>query len=266
MKKQAPIATNIATILIVLVALPLTAASKAPPATQPVYDVRSATTAPVIDGKLDDAAWADVDWTTPFVDLAGRADHPVRLETRCKLLWNRDHLYIAAELKTPDVWSTMTEHDSALFREDAFEVFIDPDGDGENYCELEINAQNVDWDLKLTKPYADGGKADSAFELTGLKSAVVVHGTLNQQSDVDRGWSIELGIPWAALAALDGKPIDPSMLTKTRINLIRVDHPNRGQASDGKKPATDYWAWSPASTFSTHVPKTWHPVRFSSQK
>ena len=174
----------------------LCAAPSKGPSTQPaVYDVRMATTAPIIDGKLDDTAWADADWTTPFVDLAGRADHPVRHETRCKLLWDPDNLYIAADLETPDVWSTMTQHDAPLFREDAFEVFVDPDGDGKNYCELELNAQNANWDLKLTKPYADGGKADSAFELVGMKSAVFIDGTLNDHSDVDRGWSIELAIP-----------------------------------------------------------------------
>jgi len=96
--------------------------------------------------------------------------------------------------------------DSVIFHDNDFEVFIDPDGDCHNYGEFEINALNTGWDLRLTKPYKDGGQADDGWEITGIKTAVHVNGTLNDPRDTDRGWTIEIAIPWSMAASL----ADPS--------------------------------------------------------
>ena len=43
-----------------------------------------------------------------------------------------------------------------IFRDNDFEVFIDPDSDNHNYCEIEVNANGALWDLFLAKPYREG--------------------------------------------------------------------------------------------------------------
>ena len=58
---------------------------------------------------------------------------------------------------------TLTEHDSVIFQDNDFEVFIDPDGDNHNYYEIEINALNTEWDLRLPKPYRDGRVRDQCL-------------------------------------------------------------------------------------------------------
>ncbi len=158
-----------------------------------------------IDGKLDEPAWRAAPWTDDFTDIEGDRQPPPRFRTRAKMLWDNDYFYIAAELDEPHVWGTLTVHDSVIFHDNDFEVFCDPDGDNHNYGEFEINALNTGWDLRLTKPYKDGGKADDGWQ-TGLKTAIHVSGTLNDPRDTDRGWSIEIAIPWRNLAAL----YDPS--------------------------------------------------------
>ena len=65
-------------------------------------------------------------WTTDFVDIQGGAKPTPRFRTRAKLLWDDDYLYIAAELEEPHVWATLTQHDSVIFQDPDFEVFIDP--------------------------------------------------------------------------------------------------------------------------------------------
>ena len=86
--------------------------------------------------------------------ISGR-DRPVpRFRTRAKLLWDDEALYIAAQLEEPDVWATLTKRDTTIFRDNAFEVFIDPDGDTHHYYELEVNALGTVWDLLLVKPSA----------------------------------------------------------------------------------------------------------------
>src|SRR5262249_46783019 len=139
----------------------------------------------IFDGKLDDAAWQAVPWTEDFVDIEGDRRLPPRFRTRAKMLWDDRYFYIAAELEEPHVQGTYTQHDSYIFHEDNdFEVFLDPDGDNHNYAELEMNALNTTWDLRLRKPYRDGGPAENSFEIPGLKTAVHVNGTLNNPHDI----------------------------------------------------------------------------------
>lgn len=46
-----------------------------------------------------------------------------------------------------------------------------------------MNALNTGWDLRLPKPYKDGGPALNEWEIHGLKTAVHIDGTLNDPSD-----------------------------------------------------------------------------------
>lgn len=100
-------------------------------------------------------------------------------------------------MEEPHVWTTLSEKNSTLYWENDFEVFIDPDGDGENYYEFEMNALNTIWELTLDKPYNKGGSATHPTNLDGLISAVKVQGTINDPSDVDHGWTAEIAFPWS---------------------------------------------------------------------
>ncbi len=116
------------------------------------------------------------------------------------MLWDDNYFYVAARLDEPHVWGTLTKHDSVIFHDNDFEIFIDPDGDNHQYYEIEINALNTEWDLFLGKPYRNGGPAVNEWEIPGLKTGVHVYGTLNNPSDRDEGWSVEFAIPWKVLA------------------------------------------------------------------
>ena len=100
-----------------------------------------------IDGKLDDAAWAKAAWSTDFVDIEGSAKPNPRFRTRVKMLWDEQYLYIAAELEEPNVSAKLTEHDSVIFHDNDFEVFLKPLPATDSYYEFEMNALNTGWDL-----------------------------------------------------------------------------------------------------------------------
>lgn len=223
------------------------------------YECHRAITAPKIDGRLDDVAWKRAGWTDWFVDIVGPSKPKPRFRTRAKMLWDDRCLYIAAELQEPHVWATLTEHDSVIFHDNDFEVFLDPHGNGLNYFEFEINALNTSWDLKLDKPYKDGGKPDNDWNIPGLRTAVQVRGTLNDARDRDRGWSVEIAMPWEAFGE---KP--PAGKT-WRINFSRVEW--KHEVVDGKYrvvPGTkeDNWVWSPQARIDMHWPEYWGFVRF----
>jgi hypothetical protein len=227
------------------------------------YRARSPLT---IDGRLDDPAWRDAPWTDPFVDIEGDGRPAPRYRTRVKMLWDDECLYIGAELEEPHVWATLRDHDSVIFEDNDFEVFLDPDGDSHLYAELELNALNTTWDLLLPRPYKDGGKAIDAWEIAGLRTAVHVDGTLNDPSDVDRGWSVEIAWPWKGLKELTNRPVPPRDGDQWRINFSRVewDHEVGGGRYRKVPDRPEHnWVWSPQGVIDMHRPQHWGYLQFS---
>jgi hypothetical protein len=222
-----------------------------------------------VDGNL--AEWGGAAWTEDFVDIRGLEEAPP-LRTRAKMLWDDRHFYFAAELEEPHVWATLTKRDSIIFHDNDFEVFLDPDADTHDYYELEINAFGTEWDLFLHKPYRDGGPAVHAWDITGLKSAVRVHGTINDPSDRDEGWTVEIAIPWKALEEEAGVRCPPRAGDRWRVNFSRVEwhthFSRRGYAKKtnpgtGKPLPEENWVWSPQGLVNMHYPERWGIVEFS---
>jgi hypothetical protein len=222
----------------------------------------------VIDGLLDDPIWEQAPWTEDFVDIEGGGKPPPRFRTRAKLLWDDQYLYIGATLDEPHVWATLTEHDQIVFHDNDFEIFIDPNGDRREYYEIEVNALNTIFDLFLVRTYIDGGPALQGWDCKGLRSAVYVHGTLDDPTDIDRGWSVEFAIPWTALAEAAHCPTPPRAGDAWRMDFSRVEW--QTQIVDGhyaKVPGTpeDNWVWSPQGVINMHLPERWGYVEFEVQ-
>jgi hypothetical protein len=220
----------------------------------------------LVDGKLDDPAWAGAPWTADFVDIQGGDKPKPRFRTRAKMLWDDDYLYIAAEIEEPHVWATLTQHGSVIFQDPDFEVFIDPTGSTHNYYEFEINALNTSWNLMLDKPYLDHGKPDKAFDIPGLKTAVHIDGTLNNPADTDRGWTVEIAFPWKVLAQHARHPGPPTEGERWRIDFSRVEWQittNGGAYNKVPNTPEDNWIWSPPGVVDMHRPEMWGVLQFT---
>ena len=217
-----------------------------------------------LTGKLEDPAWDAADWSQDFVDIEGDIKPTPTWRTRVKVLWDDNYFYIGAQLEEPHVWATLTEHDSVIFQDNDFEVFIDPDGDANRYFEFEINALNTTWDLYLERPYRDGGSADNSYETDAL-SAVHVQGSLNDPSDVDQGWSVEIAFPWACFAEKGGMPCPPRPGDTWRINFSRVQwdiEVQNGRYIKIPNHQEHNWVWTPQGVIDMHHPEQWGFVTF----
>ena len=220
----------------------------------------------VIDGRLDDPAWLAAPWTDPFVDIEGDARPLPAHLTRARMLWDDDYLYVAVQLVDPHVWADITERNAVIFYDNDIEIFVDPDGDNHGYYEFEMNALNTIWELTLEKPYKDGGPAISPTNLPGLRSAAFVDGTLNASHDVDRGWSVEVALPLAELAAYNGGR-RPESGDRWRINFSRVQWPHRvtegGDYEKVPEAKENNWVWSPQGIIDMHRPERWGYIQFT---
>jgi hypothetical protein len=157
----------------------------------------------------------------------------------------------------------MTERNTFLYEENNFELFLDPDGDRQNYYEFEINPLGTIWELTLPKPYADGGVAVDPTNLPGLRTAIHVDGTLNDPSDDDAGWSVEAAFPWAELARHAKGAMPPAPGDEWRMNLMRVEWSHdvvEGAYRKGEQ--QDFWVWSPQYAVDMHRPEHWGVLEF----
>ncbi len=223
----------------------------------------------VIDGRLNDESWQTAPWTHDFQDIEGDAKPRPTFRTRAKMLWDQKYFYIAAEMEEPHVWGTITQRDSVIFRDNDFEVFIDPNGDNHEYYEFEMNALNTVWDLFLRKPYKDGGPAMNNWDIEGLRSAVHIQGTLNNSQDRDQGWTLEIAFPWKALKQFAHRATPPKEGDQWRIGFSRVEWDIEiveGKYQKVPNHAEHNWIWSPQGIIDMHRPERWGYVQFTSGK
>lgn len=249
-----------------------------------------------IDGDLTKDAWQRAPRSPRFVDVV--TGRPALLDTRAAALWDDEALYIAFWLDEPDVEAHVTERDAPIFWENDIEVFIDG---GDCYYEFELNARNTiyevffiwqdaytrggrfdvpEFDLFSGRAVAFGGNFDRAgatfwygahprgprwafprWDFPGLRTAVRIDGTLNDPSDVDRGWTAELAFPWAGMGWLAGdRPLPPRHGDEWRLLFARYQKLNLlgNTAYTG-------WAWNRIGSIDNHAPQCFTRLRFSTE-
>jgi len=183
----------------------------------PEYHVPKTAKPPTIDGKLDDEAWK----AAPEVNLVTSFDgRPVQRATRARLLYDDKFLYVGFDCDDPDVWGEKRERDSDIYNEEVVEIFLDANADGKTYNELEVSPHNVQFDAAFVSRRSDLPEAMKWD--AQMVSAVNVRGTLDNDSDVDQGWSVEMKIPLDRLMEVPRLP--PQKGDRWRFNLYRLEH------------------------------------------
>ena len=235
------------------------------------YQCHRATSPIKVDGKLCELDWQIAPRVGKFTKVGQfcgeaipRSDVVPRYRTEAAMLWDDEYLYVAFACEDPDMWATKFRRDDELWNEEVVEVFVDPDGDGKDYAELEVNPLNTVVDLKITAwPFPKGGvkHGDIKWDIKGLKTAVSAEGTVarskeaKERKDEDRGWTVEIAIPWKGLKGIpgaDGKP--PKPWDQWRINLYRIDRPQDGR--------DEYLSWSNVRFLNFHMPRYFGVVEF----
>jgi Carbohydrate family 9 binding domain-like len=227
---------------------------------------------PVIDGNINELVWQQAAWTNEFADIEGDKKPRPTYPTRVKMLWDDSCLYIAARVTDPNVWATLKEHDDIVFYDNDFEVFLKTDNTTQPYFEIETNALNTVFDLLLNKPYRDNGTPIINWDVKAMRSAVKIQGTLNNPSDTDEGWTVEMAIPFKSISLGNDVQV-PVEGTLWRINFSRVEWDTKvvnGKyvklTNDAGRSLPEHnWVWSPQGVVDMHYPERWGYLQFSRQ-
>jgi hypothetical protein len=206
-----------------------------------------------IDGKLDEPAW----FTAPAV---GEFHFPwwksgKKERTIAKLLWDDQNLYVAHIAEDEFITAQHTERDGKIPEDDCFEIMIAP-----NPATPDIYF-NIEWNVIggfVDNFRPDGPKKPRApvWNAEGVQIAGSYSGTLNDDSDHDRYWMVEVRIPLLNFAKVAAR-MPPQPGDRWNINLNR----------HGGKTNFQYSQWSPGDTPqpSFHIPHRFRPIVFSGQ-
>jgi len=236
-------------ILTVFTTAALAQTSAPPPI--PSYEVKRASGPIVIDGKLDDKAWAAAN--TAELAVTWESQTGPRQKTLARLLWDDDYLYVSFEVEDADITAQFTQRDDPTYRDDAVEIFINPrPSQTTAYIGLEMNARAVLYDYLRVTTGPNSSQVFKRFQLEGVRLATFLDGTLNARGDQDRGWSLEAAIPWVNFEELARRP---TAGTAWSFNLNRWDgvEPNRRMT---------IWSNPLAARPNPHVPERFGEMRF----
>jgi hypothetical protein len=234
------------------------------------YTVVKSTSPLIIDGAANEESWEQAEWTDPFIDIEGEMNPKPFFDTRVKMLWDDEYLYFYAEMEEEHVWGDITERDAVIFYNNDFEVFIKPNQFQPYYGEFEVNALGTLWELFLARPYRRNGPVLDHWDVNGTKVGIYVQGTLNDPSDIDESWSVELAIPIKPLADID-RGTEFGARSMWRINFSRVQWQHQIDENTYEKKTDDEgnrlpennWVWTPQSAIDMHRPEHWGYLYFA---
>jgi hypothetical protein len=234
-------------VVMFMVAVPITQTGRSN--VEESYGARrsSASTRALLGG--DGEAWEGakkVTWGPPIYTTSFQA------------LWGEEGLFVRFDAVDPSPWYTLTKRDDHLWREEVVEIFIDPDGDGRNYAEIEISPHNVVCDLMIFEG-APNVRSDIGWDHDGLQSKV---SPLSGADGETVGWMAIAILPWSSFATLtdsSGISIPPHPEDVWRFNIFRIKRPFGPTEPDRD---VVYAAWSPPSGRSFHEPTVFRALEF----
>lgn len=197
-----------------------------------------------IDGNLSD-------WDKPFLGpfVIHNSGEKALQNTFVSLSWNNKNLYIAYKCNDYQIIGTSQKRDSEIFNtDDLVEIFLDPDGDSQNYIEIGVNAFSTNYDLllKCISPECGGWNTAMDYDIKGLESVSKIN---------SEGYIVEIKIPFSSLCKIEnGGFKKPKNGTKWRGNTFRIDYGN----------TTEYLALQPykTSVFGFHQPQEFAVFEF----
>ena len=242
-----------------------------------------------VDGRLDERAWQTAPTSPRFVDiLSGQS---TLHDTRAMVLWDDDHLYVAFRVMEPNVRAKYTNYNDPIYYDNDVEVFI---AGRDAYYEFEVNAFNTIYEVffiwedayerggfarapefprsKLKpfngvdfKTHPRGGRLGNFdWPFPGRKSAVHIDGTVNNDTDKDRGWTVELALPWKGMKwlATDGRALPPKEGDTWRMDFSRFN------TYKAPPPAKDSggWVWTRHGVWDSHVPECFAFIKFTTKE
>ena len=179
----------------------------------PTASASAITSAPVIDGRLDDDAWAEGQVLTGFIQREPTEGRPVSERTEVRVAYDGEALYIGAWLFDSDPTSLVfgqTLRDASLNESDAFVLVLDTYLDRQNGFVFGTTPAGIEYDGQVANEGQGGGGGGgggrpgggSGRQQRGSGGGFNLNwdGSWEVATSTDsRGWYAEMRIPFTTL-------------------------------------------------------------------
>jgi len=165
--------------------------------------------APVIDGRLDDAAWSNAARLDGFVQMEPSEGSPVSERTEVRIGFDDDALYVAAWMfdRTPEaIVVGQTLRDASLNDSDAFLLVLDTYRDGQNGFAFGTTPAGIEYDGQVANE-GQGGGGGGGRQQRGSGGGFNLNwdGSWDVATTRDgEGWYAEMRIPFSTLRYGEG--------------------------------------------------------------
>ena len=239
-----------------------------------------------IDGKLDEASWKSAPTSPRFVDII--SGKPALHDTFATVMWDDENLYIGYRVQEPHLKAKYTEQNDPIYYDNDVEFFI---AGADSYYELELNGYNTAYEVffiwkdaydkagfskapefpksewvpfngvGFTNHIRSGRLGNFKWTFPGKKTAVHLDGTVNDDRDKDRGWTVEVALPWKGMKwlATDGRALPPKEGDLWRMDFSRFN--------TYKAPASAHdsggWVWTRHGVWDSHIPECFAYIQFT---
>lgn len=214
----------------------------------PRYEVRRAAAPIKVDGKIDPKEWSAASPAAEFI-FPWDSQTGEKQKTRARLLWDDKFLYVAYEASDTDITAQVQGRDEFVYRDDTVEIFLNvkPSQTKVYYC-AEVSVRGVVMDYVCI----GGQYYMRRYDFEGMQVGVSVDGTLNMRGDRDRGWSLEMAIPWKNFADVAQPP---------RVGTVYTANLNRWDGTDPDR-RLSVWADSKLNWPHPHAPANFGELVF----
>lgn len=168
---------------------------------QPLYKVAKTAEPITIDGKMDEAAWKNAQEVS--FDYFYRSDgKPIdQQKTKFKMMWDNTNMYLFYAAEDKSLTFRETQPDARPYLDDCAEFFVLPVPDSLNmHFGFEVNINKAMYDYIMFWQFAGKGNVFiKQYQADNYKVAFTTDGTINDDKDTDKGWTLEMSIPFSAL-------------------------------------------------------------------
>lgn len=170
---------------------------------RPLFKVHKTSSKIKIDGKMNEKDWLSSEART--FDYVYLNEKPTDIQkTTYRMLWDDSTVYLFFECDDNFLNAREKKRDGMPFFDDCAELFLIPAPQAANvHICFEVNLYKAANDIVYVNNFEnDNGLPFKQYNPT-YKVGVKTYGTINNNSDVDKGWSMEFAIPIEAFKGAD---------------------------------------------------------------
>ncbi len=193
---------------------PLLAQSSPAPTTVNAGRLADDQTPPVIDGKVDEVIWQDIEPHTTFTQQDPRLGEPATERTEVRLLFSRTHVYasfVCFDREPSKIIMSQARRDASLAETDSVIAIFDTFNDNQNAFVFGTNPLGIEYDGQVAREGQAGGISFGGGAASTQRGGI---SAFNPNWDGDwvvrasvtaRGWEAEMAIPLKTLRYATGE-------------------------------------------------------------